>query len=516
MLRVHNQREERTPAQTPTQADAFDSVSGVVTSELDTTLSASPNDNYELREMVSVATTYLNQGMVDDAEELLTEALTSGYNRADAIDLRERVRRMRGVADPVMRPAAAPRPVRLLSSNAHFTTPLPGADRQPAEVQRAIRLSDADVSAGRLHSALDATFHALALAPSYFPIYVRLAELRLALDDADGATELVESIKTCVELRGADDNWLLLPIRVALDPTDTDAVVGFASHLLEHPGGMALEPHVPDAIAGVIATQPVVAYALAADYLKARPRSDEALRLYAAAAVVQDESQRDALTAAISTHVQSNAAPDLLYLRAAVAANDSRDAWLGWLERALAGLAARPEAFELFPPAISIAETLAPARIAHLSAAMAAFTARQLGRAAEALERWSECAASSGRIDPAEAFLASATRAFAAREARQPDALELLCQAIGEGLIIDVRGFVEQTTVFGFSVAPSKLLDALVTLAHERSAQGEAIALLARLRDRFPELPEIRAALAELQLANGAVSDGVRELRMIA
>jgi tetratricopeptide (TPR) repeat protein len=515
MLRVHNQREEHTLADDPGRDDAFDSVSSVVTSELDSALSASPNDNYELREMVSVATTYLNQGMVDDAEELLTEALTSGYNRADAIDLRERVRRMRGVAEPLT-PMPTPRPSRSPMSDVRFTTPLPGADRQSAEVQRAIRLSDADVSAGRLQSALDATLHALALAPAYFPIYVRLAELRLALDDADGATELVESIKTCVELRGADDDWLLLPIRVALDPTDTDAVVGFATHLLEHPGGMALEPHVPDAIAKVIASQPAVAFTLATDYLKARPRSDDALRLYATAAAAQEDSQRDALTAAITAHVHSGAAPDLLYLRAAVAANESRDAWLSWLERAIAGLAARPGAFETVPSAITIAETLMPTRLAGLSAAMMTLTARQLGTTLEALDRWSDAATSGARIDRAEAFLAAATRAFAAREAHHPDALELLCQAIGEGLIIDVRNFVEHTTVFGFSVAPDQLLHAFVSLANEHSAQADAITLLSRLRDRFPELPEVRGALAELQLANGAVSDGVRELRMIA
>jgi tetratricopeptide (TPR) repeat protein len=483
-----------------------------VASELDIALSASPNDNYELREMVNVATTYLNQGMVDDAEELLHEALNSGYDRADAVDLRERVRRMRGVADPALTPRAIVRPQHV--GDARFTRPLPGTDRQPAEVQRAIRLADGDIAAGRLQSALDASLHALALAPAFFPSYIRLAELRLALGDPDGAAELVESIQSCVDVRGTGDDWLLLPIRVALDPSDTAAVVDFATHLLEHPGGMELEPHVPDAITRVLDEQPAVAYALASDYLKARPRSDDALRLFTQSA--QAAGDADALATMIASHVNPGSAADLLYLRAAVAASESRDGWLTWLERCIAKLSAQPESFETCPTAMEIGSALLPIRLGHLSAAMVLFTTRQLGKAMDALERWSEAVVPGVMVEPAEAFLAAATRALTMRDAHHPAALEALCQAIGEGLIIDVRAFADTTRVLGFSISPRTLLEGFVAQATERATLPEAIVLLTQLRDRFAVLPEIRMALAELQLANGSVADGVRELRQVA
>src|SRR5690349_17498737 len=108
-------------------------------SELDMTAGASPNDNYELREMVTVATTYLNQGLVDDAEDLLHEALGAGYDRADAIELQDRLRRARGIMQTSTPATPTPvKPARPLLAEAHFTAPLHGAERLSAEVQRAI------------------------------------------------------------------------------------------------------------------------------------------------------------------------------------------------------------------------------------------------------------------------------------------------------------------------------------------------------------------------------------------
>lgn len=483
--------------------------------EPDVALSGRPNDNYELREMVSVATTYLNQGMVDDAEDLLQEALDAGYDRADAIELFDRVRRARGVMEPAPAPSVAARPrTPLPLTAAHFTAPLPGVERLGAEVQRAVRLSDADLAAGRLHSALDASYAAVALAPSFFPLYIRIAEIVLALGDADGASDLVDAINVCVELRDQADEWMLLPIRVALNPEDDDALARYAVFLLEQTGALPLEPFVPNAIAKMLATQPERALSLADAYVQRAPRNVTALRLYARAALAA--GQPAVITDAIIAHVDLQSPPDLLYLRAALAGRDGRAGWLKWLERAVASLAGRPESYEHVPAAIETAAAIVPSRLNALGAALVEYTARQFAAAGQSLEQWRAGRAAGPRVDAEESFLAAVARAVVLRDARHPDALEALRDAIAEGVIIDVRPFADSVAVFGFSVSPVALLAELVARAKELHTEQQASALLAQLRNRFPELLEVRSALADLLIATGAVADGIRELRSIA
>ena len=67
--------------------------------------SSDPNESFELRDMVSLAITYFDRGMVDDAEELLHEALEAGYSRNDAVELLRRVRSVRGQT-AIVTPAA--------------------------------------------------------------------------------------------------------------------------------------------------------------------------------------------------------------------------------------------------------------------------------------------------------------------------------------------------------------------------------------------------------------------------
>ena len=473
-------------------------------------VTAAPNDNYELREMVSVATAYLDQGMVDDADELLREALDSGYDRPDAFALRERLRSARaGVAQE----AAPALPLAQPPGIAHFTTSLPGVERQTPETQRAIRISDDDLAFGRLHSAFDETLHAIALAPGYFPMYVRLAEIRFALGGEDDAAQLVALIADCVAQCGSDDDWMLLPLHLSLHPDDTDSLVRYATFLLEQADAPALEPHVPAAIEYAIDQLPDVAMQLASRYLQARPGTTGALRLYVRAALAQGDVA--AARTALLQWVDASSPADLAYLRAILAAGVDRETWLAWMERVCARLAAEPGSWEPMPAALALAERLTTARWALLSAAMTQNAARRYGSAIELLDRW-QLIGPNGRIDHVESFLAAATRALALRDSRQPRQLDALVRAAAEGVIIDMRAFADSTTVFGTSVAPAVLLEELVATAKELAAPAYATGLLRQLRDRFPENLEIRAALADLEIASGSLADGIRELRHVA
>src|SRR4051794_20981637 len=161
------------PASGPEQGDMFR-----MSAEL-TTNSDDPNASFELRDMVSVAASYFERGMIDDAQEMLEEALGAGYSRTDALELDRRIRATHGEipATTITPNGSAP----ATDPGEQFTNPLPGIDAQPAVIQRLSRDAEADIQAQRLQSAMDATMQALGLAPTFFPLYVRLAELRMAM-----------------------------------------------------------------------------------------------------------------------------------------------------------------------------------------------------------------------------------------------------------------------------------------------------------------------------------------------
>jgi tetratricopeptide (TPR) repeat protein len=483
-----------------------------VTEHLDTTNSSDPNESYELRDMIAVATTYLRKGQIDDAEDLLLEAIAAGYTRADARELQEAIRDERGQAPPnppELSHILDPRRQQITQ----FTQPLPGIEQQSFEIQRAIRETDADLAAGRLLSAYDGSLYTVAMSPTYFPMYVRIAELRLALGDPEGASDLVESIRRCVQLRGQDDAWILLPIRVALDPDDLDALVQYARHLLDQPGSIAREPYVPDAIERTLAVDSAVAFELADGYLRTRPDDDSVLRLYLRAAGSSTDPRKAA--EALRRLVRAESSADLLFLRAAIASEDGLDAWLDWLELTVARLVAHPDEWQRAQDVVQLAAQFMPARRAALSSAVAQATMRQVAKVEAALTRWSE-ATPSAPADMRESLIAACARALALFEARQPAAIDALVTAVEEAVVIDVESFAETCTLFGRSIAPAALLQYLVELASEGGHQQAAALRVQQLRDRFPEKLEIRSALADLYVSANRIPEGVRELRHIA
>jgi tetratricopeptide (TPR) repeat protein len=477
--------------------------------------SSDPNESFELRDMVSLAITYFDRGMVDDAEELLHEALEAGYSRNDAVELLRRVRSVRGqttVVTPVAEAASAPQESNDVVVH-EFTRPLPGADAQPALVRRSIEDADRDLSAGRLHSAHDATLHALAMAPDYFPNYVRLAELRVAFGDPDGAATLISSLKTVLDVIGDESDWLTQSMRVTLDPDNLDALVQLAQSLISMQGSVQLDPYVPDAIERTLQDRPDVALALARDYVRLRPTSREAERLHLRAVVVGGDI--DQIRALLQRVVTADAPADLLFLRSCIALSESREAWFQWLEQTVAQILSDGQKAADLERAIDASANLLPTPQRGLASAVVRIASNDPRGAITALSPWS---GTPGRetSNAREMLVAACARGFALRQASPVESIEALANAIAQAVVIDVRPFAETCRLFAHSISAEALMNELVSVVRETGQHELAIMHLQALRDRMPEHLEIRTGLADLQVAAGRTAEGVRELRYIA
>ena len=474
-----------------------------------------PNESYELRDMVSVAITYFERGMIADAEELLHEALEAGYTRPDSVELLQRVRAVRGQTTLIGRnPRGGVESQTTTETTVReFTRPLLGVDSQPALVRRSIEDADRDLEAGRLHAAHDATLHAIALAPAFLPTYLRLAELRLALGDPEGAGTLFGSLITVLDAIGDDSDWLTQSMRVTLDPDDIAALVQLARTLIEQPGPVQLEPYVPDAITRTMHDDPDLALELARDYVRLRPALREAHYLHLRAVVAGGDAEQ--MRALIPQEVGVDAPTDLLFLRSSVAQAEGRDAWFQWLERTVAQILAGELDPDAMTWAIDAARDLLPVSQHALATAVVLAAMNEPHRAFDELAPWT---APPGRAtsDAREMLVAACARAFALRQVSPIEAIEALSTAIGQAVVIDVRPFADTSKLFAQAISAEALMHDLVTVVRETGQHELAIMHLQALRDRLPEHLEIRTGLADLQVAAGRTAEGVRELRHIA
>lgn len=477
--------------------------------------SSDPNESFELRDMVSLAITYFDRGMVDDAEELLHEALEAGYTRNDAVELLRRVRSVRGhtaIVTPVTEAVNMPQgPSDIVVHE--FTRPLPGADAQPALVRRSIDDADRDLAAGRLHSAHDATLHALAMAPDYFPNYVRLAELRVAFGDPDGAQTLIDSLKTVLDVIGDESDWLTQSMRVTLDPDNLDALIQLAQSLIGMQGSVQLDPYVPDAIERTLLDRPELALQLARDYVRLNPASREAERLHLRAVVAGGDIEE--IRALLQRAVTADAPADLLFLRSCIAHSESRDAWFQWLEQTVAQILSDGQEIGDLERAIDAADNLLPAPQRGLANAVVRIASNDPHGAISALSPWS---GTPGRetSNAREMLVAACARGFALRQTSPVESIEALAIAVGQAVVIDVRPFAETCRLFAHTISAEALMNELVSVVRETGQHELAIMHLQALRDRMPEHLEIRTGLADLQVAAGRTAEGVRELRYIA
>lgn len=494
-----------------------------------------PNNSIELRDMVSVAASYFDRGMIDDANEMLQEALTAGYSRHDAIELNQRIRAILGETQsppPPPQVATGPsgsiavttiiaeRPLPPSLSEAEitratmvFTKPLPGADTQPLLVRRMIIDAEADITDGRIESALDATLGALGLAPEYFPLHIRIAELQVAVGMEDAAQETLESLRTLLANWGDENDWLMLSVRVILDPDDLDGLVQLARVLLAQRGTMQMEPYVPDAIERAIKERPEVALELADQYVAVRRADDHALRLHLRAVLAAGTDEQ--IVAALQRDVQRDGPTDLVFARSAVAYSESQLAWFEWLERAVARLLTHPDEYDDISLAIDASRRLLPGPQHGLATAVIRIAANDFKAALDSLGIWDEPPRRE-TADAREMVVAACARAFAVRATSPIESIRELSRAVAQAVVIDVRPFTESCKLFARSISAEALMQELVSVARETGQQEAAIKYLEALRDRLPEHLEIRTGLADVQVAAGKVVDGVRELRYIA
>jgi tetratricopeptide (TPR) repeat protein len=471
-----------------------------------------PNDSFELRDMVSVAASYFDRGMVDDADEMLQEALRAGYTRPDGEELNRRIRAIQDDS-PVAGSLESPEVASDDATVIEFTIPLPGEDVQSAAVRRAISYSTSDIASGRLQSAHDATLHTLSIAPSYFPMYIRLAELRHALGDNEGSATIIGTLNECLASWDDDADWQQLSLRHVIDPGDAVTHRRLARSLLSLHGTVQLEPFVPEAIERAMDSDPVVALELATEYLDISANSEHALILYLRSIVASGDI--DAITRAVSADVSPASPSDLLYIRSAIAYAESQGEWLRWLELAVARLLAYPGDLLHAGRAFSTAQPLIPPVQHGLSAAILSLAGGDASRALGLLELW-QGPVRRETSNTKEMLLAACARAFALREISPIESIGALANAVAQAVVIDVRPYAESCRLFARPITAEALMAELVSVARETGQQDSAIQHLQALRDRMPEHLEIRTGLADLQIAAGRVPEGVRELRYIA
>lgn len=474
-----------------------------------------PNESFELRDMVSLAKTYFDRGMIDDAEEMLNEALGAGYSRPDAMELLQRLRAVRGqtmiVGSAARTAAEEPAPTDTVVHQ--FTIPLPGIESQPTLVRRSIEDSDRDLESGRLQSAHDATLHALAHAPTYLPVYMRLAELRQAFGDSEGANALMGSLRAVLTALGDETDWLTQSMRVTLDPDNTDTLVQLARTLVEQQGAVQLEPFIPEAIERTLFNQPETALELARDYVRLRPTSQDAKRLHLRAVVAGGDT--DQIRSLLQHEVTFDAPSDLLFLRSSVAQSEGRDAWFQWLERTVARILAGDHEPVDLQRSIEAARNLMPGPQHALATAVVRIASNDPAGATAILTPWTGVPRRE-TSDAREMLIAACARAFGLRQTAPVESIEALSNAVGQAVVIDVRPFAESCKLFAHPISAEALMHELVAVVRETGQHEMAIQYLHALRDRLPEHLEIRTGLADLQVAAGRTAEGVRELRYIA
>jgi tetratricopeptide (TPR) repeat protein len=301
-------------------------------------------------------------------------------------------------------------------------------------------------------------------------------------------------------------------LRNILNPDDTGALVELARIALRTPGTIQIEPYVPDAIDRTLDSNPATALELSTAYIGLQPSSAIAVRYHVLAQLACNDPDSAVETLNRSTRPESRS--DTVALRALAGYREGRQVWVQWLERAAARILAYPAEYASTIQVISHGRGLIPGPQFALTEAILRLAGNDPVGALTALEKILGPAAS--LLDTRESLLACCARAFALRLTSPLESIEALTQAVGEAVVIDVRPFAESTRLFRQPITADSLMHELVLAASETRLQTLAISNLQRLRDRMPEHLEIRAGLADLQIASGRVSEGVKELRHIA
>lgn len=463
-------------------------------------------DTYELRHILSVASAYLDSGQVDDAEDLLQEAIDAGTDHPDVKALISRLDHARGRSTRMFQASESAKSAER-DILVNFSTPLPGIEGQSAAVQRMTRDAESHHSASRTYTALDSTLLACAGAPDFLPGFVRLAELHAEIGNVEQAEDLFQTLSRWYEISEVAPGRLMQSLQISLAPGDTTAVIEYATTLIESGQVDALEPFVPAAISRSLESDPATARRLSAAYLDLRPDRVEAQRLHIQA-VIANGDVRDLADSARAL-VNPSSRLDLLLFRTVAEAVDDADDWLTWLEHLTVAIRSNPPTSQPdnFEQAMEDARRLLPDERFGLVS----------GVLAMAQGHWQESADSFRLTDhsalrPIEAFTTRYAAALAFDQTNARDAAQALFETLPLAFQDDVEPFATSTRLFGISASPGAILNRAI----EISDTADALVEIQSLRDAYPERLEIRSALAEVHLAAGNVHEAVRELRYVA
>lgn len=468
---------------------------------------------HELRQIVHVVSSYLDNGDIEGAEDVLAELVENGVADPEIEPLVERLQRLKGeLAQPIGAPEVEQTGPRILKP---FSRPLPGADQLPREVQRCLVEAEQDALAGRFRSALDQTLATITDAPDFLPLHIRLCELRLALDQIEEARKTLDLVSVRLRLDDVHDDPYERGLRIALEPTNVGALVNHARYLLDKRGAITLDPFVPAAIESSLPGDPDTASELARAYVELRPNDDEAVRVFLRAVVSSGEP--DIMVRAFSEHVTERAkSADLLYLRSVAACIDGDASWVKWLSRAVKHLSADPSQYARVRLAIEESSTAAADDKRLLSSGLLAISASDWHAAVADLEEWHTLTAFQ-TVTTEEVVLASRAQAAAleASETGDPtDSLEIALEAVLEST---PGNDVQQLAAsLGFEVEPDAILAAYVDRVVEAGETGRGIAKLQQMLEAYPDSMTIRSHLADLLVAEGRLNEGIRELRALA
>jgi len=481
---------------------------------LDSQAPPSGINDYELRQIVEVATSYLETGLFDDADDILQEVLEAGAVSPEIEDLIRRIEEARaGAGAP--RPAGhdgLPGTQQRREPLVHLTTPLPGAERLPRPIQRLIAETERDFHEGRRQAALDLCHVVTAQAPDYIPNYLRTAQVRIALGDIEGAKAIIATVERFYELEGIEDDPMLESLYVALNPDDTEALVRFARYLLAQPGPVAVEPFVPAAIEATLDSDPGIARELARALLERRPNDDGVMRTYLRAAIATSDA--DEVHEALARHVREDmTAVDLLWWRAASAATRKEPSWPRWLALVANQVRQKPENYGTVRAAIERSAAYAPSQVRFLGGAILSLAAGQWDAAQAELDDWQMVAGQD--VDDITATLAACARVEAIEYLGLPDIVPALDNLMAASVRLEDLSLLPEE-LFTIPLALDAQLERykVAVSAHDMVEHG--LSFLRDLLERYPDALPVRRTYADLLLETGRRNDAIRELRTLA
>ncbi len=473
-------------------------------------------DDNELKQIVDVATSYLETGLFDDADDILQEVLEAGAVSPEIEDLIRRIEEARlhhgvSAAAPVDDTVATPAPRRRLSL-VHLTAPLPGVDRLPRNIQRIVVEAERDFNEGRKESALDLCHVVTASAPDFIPNYLRMAEVRIALGDERGARSLVASVERFYDIEGDPDDQMLHSIYLALNPDDTESLVQHARNLLAEPNATVLEPYVPAAIDATMDTEPRVSRELARLYVERRPTDDAAIRMYIRSAVAVGDATEiyDALKRFVH---EDMVAVDLLWWRGALSATRKDPEWIHWLARVVEQVRLNQENYGAVRSAIDRSESFMPPHVRYLGGAVLSTAAGQWDMAQAEIEDWMQSVPDP--IQPVDAFLADCVRVEVIEVLGLPE----IVPALESLLIASVRVDTSEIPIddlFAIDVSSEVVLTRYRAAVLSDGSVDAGIAFLGSLLNAGHSDYLVRQTYAELLLEVGRRNEGIRELRSLA